>query len=160
MRSASMTGLVASAFLVIGSPQAVAQTDTATMPVTATVESGCSLTGGSLDFGTYTSGQSTNRDVTGRIDYANCNGTLTFELDGGGSGNVNARAMSSDGSSLSYQLYQNSGRTDLFGTGADALSALLFEPQSGFVNVYGRIPAGQAIAAGVYSDTINITLSF
>ena len=61
--------------------------------VTATVLSSCALNGGTLSFGDYTSGQPTDLDVDGIINYVNCSGTLTFALDGGGSGNINARQM-------------------------------------------------------------------
>ena len=36
----------------------------------------------------------------------------------------------------------------------------LFVPQSGTVDVYGRIPGGQTVAPGSYTDTVTITLTF
>ena len=142
------------------SSQAHAATDTATLSVNATVQSGCSLSGGTLEFGNYTSGQVESLDATGTVSYANCSGFLSFELDGGQSGDVNARAMTGSGSELSYQLYSDLGRTNVFGLGADALELNLLIPLSGTVDVYGRIPGSQAVASGSYSDTINITLTF
>lgn len=141
-----------------GAAQAATATDQLT--VTATVQSGCTLTGGTLDFGNYVSGQTSNLDANGRIGFANCSGVLTFELDGGQSGNVNARAMRSSGNSLTYQIYRNSVRNAVWGQGQNAMQLQLLQPQSGEVSVYGRIPGGQAVPGGAYVDIVNITLTF
>ena len=138
----------------------MAITATDHLTVTATVISGCSLTGGSLSFGQYVSGQGTNLDAVGQINYANCTGNLTFELDGGTAGDVNNRAMGSGSNKLKYQLYKNATRTALWGTGTDAYQLSLLSTLTGNVNVYGRIPSGQAVAPGTYNDVVNITLTF
>jgi spore coat protein U-like protein len=130
------------------------------LTVTATVLSACSLSGGALNFGVYTSGQTSDVNADGTINFVNCSGTLTFALDGGGSGNVNARQMSMGASRLNYQIYRNPPRNAVWGTGADAQVQILFGAQNGFVTVYGRIPAGQIVAEGTYTDTVNITLTF
>ena len=137
-----------------------AGSDTDQLTVTATVLSACSLSGGTLNFGNYTSGQTANLDVNGTINYVNCSGSLTFTLDGGTSGNINARQMSSGTSRLSYQIYRNAARNAIWGTGADAHGVVLIGTQSGTVSVFGRIPASQVVADGTYTDTVNITLTF
>lgn len=135
--------------------------DTDVLTVTATVLSACSLSGGaSLNFGTYTTGQPSNSDVNGTINFVNCSGTLTFALDGGSSGNVNARQMRNGASILNYQLYRNPPRTAIWGLGADAQVHLQLGGQSGSVTVYGRIPGGQVVPEGTYTDTVNVTLTF
>src|SRR5215207_216568 len=95
------------------------------------------LSGGTLNFGQYTSGQTTNLDVNGTINYVNCSGSLGFALDGGGTGNINARQMSQGASRLSYQIYRNSTRNAIWGSGADAQGVTLIGTQSGTVTVYG-----------------------
>lgn len=150
---------LATAAILAASP-AMATTATDHLTVTATVLSGCSLTGGSLSFGQYVSGQGQNLDATGQVNYANCNGNLIFELDGGSAGDVNNRAMSSGSDKLKYQLYKNSSRTALWGTGTDAFALQLLSTLTGNVNVYGRIPSGQTVPAGTYNDVVNITLTF
>ena len=137
-----------------------AGTDTDQLMVTATVLSAWSLNGGTLAFGAYTSGQATNLDVTGAINYVNCSGNLSFALDGGGSGNINARQMSSGSNRLNYQIYRNAARNAIWGTGADAHAVVLIGTQSGATTVYGRIPASQIVADGSYTDVVNITLTF
>lgn len=134
--------------------------DTDVLTVTATVLSACSLSGGTLSFGSYTSGQTQNLDVDGTVNYVNCSGSLSFALDGGGSGNVNARQMSQGANRLNYQIYRNSVRNAVWGSGADAHGVVLLGTQSGAVTVYGRIPANQVVPAGTYTDTVNITLTF
>lgn len=145
--------------LSLGAP-AGAGSDTDQLTVTATVLSACSLSGGTLNFGNYTSGQTANLDVNGTINYVNCSGSLTFTLDGGTSGNINARQMSSGANRLNYQIYRNAARNAIWGTGADAHGVVLIGTQSGTVSVFGRIPASQVVADGTYTDTINITLTF
>jgi len=137
-----------------------AASETDTLSVSALVPSRCQLDGGTLNFGTYVSGQSEPLEATGAIGYRDCYGTLTFELDGGQSGNVQARAMRSGDDSLTYQLYQDNARTTLWGQGGNALQIELATPESGEVQVHGRIPGGQIVPGGTYTDTVNITLSF
>lgn len=157
VRSSTALLLVVAAAL---SRSAWAGTDTDQLTVTATVQSSCSLSSGSLNFGQYVAGQPTDLDVTGAINYVNCSGNLSFSLDGGSSGSVNARQMRSGASRLNYQIYRNSTRTAIWGTGADAHGVILLSPQSGSIQVYGRIPRGQAVPDGIYSDVVNITLTF
>lgn len=159
-RCHSCARVVAALALAAAPGAAHAATATDQLTVTATVQSGCTLTGGTLDFGNYVSGQTSNLDATGRIGFANCSGVLTFELDGGQSGNVNARTMRSSGNSLTYQIYRNSVRNAVWGQGQNAMQLQLLQPQSGEVNVYGRIPGGQAVPGGAYVDIVNITLTF
>ena len=98
--------------------------------------------------------------MTGTINYVNCSGNLSFALDGGGSGNINARQMSSGSGRLNYQIYRNAARNAVWGTGADAQGVMLIGTQSGATSVYGRIPASQIVADGTYTDVVNITLTF
>lgn len=155
-----LVGMAGAAACLLATTPGRAETDTDQLTVTATVQSGCALNGGTLSFGQYTSGQQTDLDVSGTINYVNCNGTLTFELDGGGSGNVSARQMSSGSNRLNYQIYRTSARNTVWGTGNQAHAVVLLTTQSGTVTVFGRIPRAQAVPAGTYSDVVNITLTF
>jgi spore coat protein U-like protein len=162
MLQASSSGfrLLALGFLVAGPLPARAATVTDVLNVSATVLSSCALSGGTLSFGDYTSGQPTDLDVDGTINYVNCSGTLTFALDGGGSGNINARQMRQGTSRLNYQIYRTASRTAVFGTGADAQGKILIGTQTGTLTVYGRIPKSQIVPDGTYTDIVNITLTF
>lgn len=146
----------------VGSAPAAADTATGQLAISATVQSGCALTGGTLDFGNYVSGQAAALDATGQISYVNCTGLLTFELDGGQQGNVQNRKMSGNGATLAYQIYRSGARTAIWGLGGDALQLQLISstPSSGSVPVYGRVLGGQAVPGGAYTDIVNITLTF
>lgn len=139
---------------------AQAGNDTDTLMVTATVQSSCGLTGGTMAFGNYLSGQSSALDVTGQISYVNCNGTLNFELDAGQSGDINTRVMLSGTNHLNYQLYRTAARNAVWGIGANSQGLTLLTPLSGNISVYGRIPGGQSVPAGSYTDLVNITMTF
>ena len=139
---------------------ASAGTDTDQLTITATVLSGCALSGGSLTFGQYVSGQTADLDAVGQINYTYYVGDLKFELDGGTAASVTNRQMAAGAARLRYQLYRNATRTAVWGAGTDAHAVLLLIPQNGRVDVYGRILGGQGVAAGTYTDTVNITLTF
>jgi spore coat protein U-like protein len=150
----------ATAVLALAAP-ASAGTNTYQLTVTAAVQAGCGLAGGTLDFGVYVPGQPDALDAVGQIRFVSCLGELTIELDGGRNGSVSARRLASGTDRLAYQLYRDSGRTAVWGVGAEAVSVRLFTLQSGSVDVYGRIPGGvRSIADGEYADTINITMTF
>ena len=61
---------------------------------------------------------------------------------------------------MNYGIFRDSARTQNFGQGSDARMLTLTAAGSGNVSVYGRIPAGQAVPAGTYTDTVVITLDF
>lgn len=150
------------ATLVLALPGAAAAgTDTATFTVSARVQNACTVVGGSLDFGTYDAGQPEDLDGVGTIRLENCTGTVTIELDGGSSGDVQNRTMRQSGgnATLRYQLYVDETRTRVWGTGSDA-SQVMVLVDSLPVNVYGRIPGGQRVPPGTYTDTVNVTVNF
>jgi spore coat protein U-like protein len=114
-----------------------------------------------MSFGTYTSGQTSNLDADGQLTFANCPvGNLVFELDGGGTGNTTARKMTSGSNSLNYQLYRNTTRSAVFGTGSNAYTEIRLVAGGGTIPVYGRIAGNQTVSAGNYADTVNVTLTF
>ena len=156
-RSASVLGGIVGLAAVA---QAQILAETATLGVTARVQTQCSLSGGTLDFGTYVANQGADLNVDGRIGYVNCSGALRFELDGGQSGDVENRYMTADGNRLRYQLYQTPARIKVWGEGGDELSLRLASTRSGTIPVYGVIEGGQLVPPGAYADIVNITLTF
>ena len=152
---------IAGALVALAGASASAQ-ETDVLTVQVTVQESCSIEGSTIDFGTYSAGQQAALNAEGTISYNNCAaGTLTVSLDGGTVGNVSNRSMGNgDGDSLSYQLYRNSARNQVWGTGGEAQQIVLLVPDSGTVPVYGTIPGGQNVPGGSYSDTVNVTLTF
>lgn len=83
------------------------------------------------------------------------------------SGNASTfREMSSGVHRLKYNLYANSNHTTPWGNGAYARAGALtfspanYGPASVIYTVYGLVPGNQMVAAGVYGDTINVTVNF
>ena len=134
--------------IVAGSPSTHAATVTDVLNVSATVLSSCALNGGTLSFGDYTSGQPTDLDVDGIINYVNCSGTLTFALDGGGSGNSNALAKATR--NLIPRNFEPGFKVQLMNKDLETFTAIAKElhvPVS-FANVAQRYQQA-ALAAGL-----------
>jgi len=144
-----------------------ATVSTGSLPISTIVSANCTLTSAVLNFGNY--------DPIHANISAPLNGTTTFQIactkgsnavislnNGLNSSNAQGttRAMS-DGSGhyLSYELYSNSGRSNIWSntnpvayasTSSTAISEI----------IYGKIPAAQNSTAGNYIDTVTITATF
>lgn len=139
-----------------------AQTQTSTLGVTANVVNDCSIAGGTIDFGTYTSGQDLTVPAEGTIAYSDCPaGAVNVALDGGQAASEVPRSMTDgNGNSLDYFIFQDAARTQYWGTGETAQSLTVDPSGTGSWIVYGRIIRDQIVPAGTYSDSVNITLTF
>jgi spore coat protein U-like protein len=126
------------------------------------VQAACSIAGATLDFGSYASGQAADLNGYTQLSYSNCPvGQIRFELDGGRAGSTTARKLSNaSGSLLAYGIFRDSARSQNFGQGSDSRILTLTTAGSGNVSVYGRIPGGQVVPAGTYTDTVVVTLTF
>jgi spore coat protein U-like protein len=125
----------------------------------------CTITSVSaVDFGTYNvfSAQSNNNGV-GSITIQCQNGMPTFvvNLSSGQSNNYLSRVMRSSGNSLNYNLYTSAARNVVWGDGTGGSSTLTVNRNTiTTLSVFGKIPAGQDVAVGAYTDNINTTISF
>lgn len=149
--------------LLLVAPAAAAGAATATGSLAITVEviATCRVGTASLGFGTYGAGQTADLKAQGSIAYEGCaTGQLKVALDGGTSRSTSARTLvDSAGNRLAYQLYRDSARSKVWGTGSNALN---FTPtsSSGTLVVYGTIPGGQSVPVGRYADTVLVTIDF
>jgi spore coat protein U-like protein len=140
----------------------MAATATGSLNVSALVINSCIVAVGALAFGNYDPTAAGNLDV---------NGTFLLTCTPGASGNIgldtgaNAsgaiRRMAFSSSFLPYELYKEAGRTNVWGntglaTQTFTSSSLL--PQT--FTVFGRIAPAQSAAAGLYLDTVGITVTF
>ena len=159
-------GLLAALAFGLPSTPAAAATATATMGVSATVQATCSITTTPLAFPTYTGAQD---DSTGSLSVTvTCTDTTpyTIGLDAGlGTGaTVTTRTMTVGGvgATLNYALFQDAGRSIPWGNtpGTDTSASATGTGAAQLVTVYGRIPAGQLIAPGAYTDTITATVYY
>jgi spore coat protein U-like protein len=70
-----------------------------------------------------------------------------------------ARRMANGAERLGYELYTTAARTTVWST-TSMVSGTAPSTSPITLNVYGRIPAGQAVAAGPYSDSVQSTINF
>ncbi len=66
---------------------------------------------------------------------------------------------------LNYNLYTNSSRTSVWGDGTGGTSVITLNKVNRnapprVMAVYGRIPTGQDVSAGSYSDTLVVTITW
>jgi spore coat protein U domain-containing protein, fimbrial subunit CupE1/2/3/6 len=139
----------------------------------------CSVNSTSVAFGAYDPiGSSSPLDGSGQIA-VDCNPNnvmFTATLSTGGSGSYTPRRMASGANTLQYNLYLDAARTNIFGdgsggtqaatciTGITAYGCIGSNPSGqgrrATLPFYGRIPAGQDVEAGLYSDTIQVIVVF
>jgi len=155
-----VAGLVAQPF-----QTAQAGTATTTMGVKIVIPNACDsvVAATDMDFGTPTGPLTAAIDKTSTITVT-CTKDAAFHigLDGGSANDINARVMSDgNGNTVGYQLYTDSGRTDVWGNtvGTDAM-AETGTGTSQDITVYGEVPAQNTPPAGNYSDTVAVTVTF
>jgi len=163
--------VLAAAVIVLFVPEASAGTATGSLTVTATVNSTCSVSsgGGSLSFGVYdpvAANATTPLTQTGSFQIQCTNGTSARILLGQGSypgsGSTDAspvRNMAINGTgALNYQLYTGPDRGTVWDNQTGVLQTATGLVQT--IDVYGTIFAGQNVAAGNYTDTVVISISY
>jgi spore coat protein U-like protein len=157
----------AMAFAGFGAVRTNAATATANLGVSATVTNNCTISTAALAFGSYdpvVANASANLDGTGTVVVACTKGsTATIGLGLGSNASGSVRRMS-DGSSnfLTYELYQDSGRSTIWGNSGAGLLSPVAAPSKAARNftVYGRVTSNQDVPAGSYNDTVVATVNF
>ncbi|MEJ0043414.1 MAG: spore coat U domain-containing protein [Rhizomicrobium sp.] len=150
-----------------GATSGQAATATTTFAVTATVLSGCAVVATDLIFGNYSSIAAAPTDTTSTVT-ATCTAgvayTIAADAGTGVGATVAARSMTGivTGGTLNYLMYSNAGHTTLWGDGtlttATVGGTAALVPQN--YTIYGRAPALQHPAAGLYADLVTVTLTF
>lgn len=160
-------------FLVITLPGMAAHADdTATLDVTASVPKTCKIDSTTdVAFGDVNTDGTDTDTSTGGVEWrCSKNSATVIELDGGGSGDINAREMVHDtlpAEKLSYQLYTDSPGGTVWGDGTDGSTLGITGTGMGAGNaatstVYGRVVGTTAenAAEGDYSDSVTVTVIF
>jgi len=138
------------------------QTAHPTFSATATVVNNCLVTPQDIDFGAH--GMLTaNIDANGLLSVT-CTPSTAYTIGlNGGTANAapGARQMTKGGETITYALYQNSARTQLWGNtiGTDTVAAAGTGLAQNFT-VYGRVPPQASPSAGTYTDTIVVTVTY
>lgn len=161
-----LTLTIAPIVFMLWQPTAQAATDTTTFQVTATVNEVCSVTATDLAFGIYDPSASDNENTS--TITVNCTKGTNYSIglnEGTAAGaTVTTRQMEDAVSSdlINYSLYSNSSRTVNWGNtqNTDTVDVASATGAAENHTVYGRIPAGQYVTAGSYSDTITVTVTY
>lgn len=126
----------------------------------------CFLSASDLSFGNYTSNSTT--PALGQTNLQlHCGPEITAEiaLDAGTGlgGSTSRRKLTQESGvgQMEYGLYQDAGRTIHWGdrSGTDTYEVLTTGALQA-VPIYGKIPAGQRVGGGTYSDVITITVHY
>ena len=140
---------------------------TANLGVSATVTNNCTISTSALAFGSYDpvgTNASTNLDGTGSVAVACTKGTTATVGLGLGSNASGSTRRLTDGSGnyLTYELYQDSGHTTVWGNAGGGLLSPAAAPSKAARNftVYGQVVSNQDVTAGSYSDTVVATVNF
>jgi spore coat protein U-like protein len=160
--------LLAAIFLAVAPGAALAGTATSPMAVSAIVANACTVTAGAMAFGGYALTTGTPTTTTATITTLctiSAVGTITMDagLNAGGPTVFASRAMKLGAATLAYQVYTDSGHTLIWGDGVNGGSHSVQVTGTGaniLTTAYGSIPAAQTVAAGTYSDTVTVTISF
>lgn len=143
---------------------------TADVAISATVVSSCSITALPVAFGNYDALSATPKDASGSVDVTCSVGSLPkiwlgqgLHAGGTSTAAVPVRRMINGATNfLSYQLYQEALRTNVWG-GTDGSSPAAL-PALGITavqsTIYGRVPINQTSTVGAYTDTVVATVNF
>lgn len=153
---------IAAAFGAVSTPAPAGQT-TNTLPVVVRVFTGCSLVTRPLTFDASVN-TGANIDSTTTIT-VRCTPNTNFSVDidkGLWANGINRRMFSSQANAyLTYDVYRDSPRTNVWGTGQ--LKNVTGNSGSGLpldLLIYGRVTKPSTIKAGDYTDTLVVTLNF
>jgi spore coat protein U-like protein len=128
--------------------------------------SNCSFSTTSIAFGTYNVFSPAPVDSTGSVVYR-CSGNtpgVLITITKGQSATFLPRQLGKGTERLAYNLYRDAARTTVWGdfTGGTSAFTDIDPPKKEdlTVTVYGRIPPGQDISAGTYTDTVTVVMNF
>jgi len=160
--------IVAGALLTRSREPAQAATATANLSVSATINNNCTITTAAVGFPAYdpivTHAAAPDDSTSGSVTITCTKGSATtigLGLGANASGSQ-MRMLNGTTNFLNYALYQDSGHATLWGNSGAGLLSPVAAPSKAprTFTVYGRIPAGQDLPAGTYTDTVVATVNF
>ena len=146
-----------------GTGAALAGSSTNNVTVSASVGINCSISTGTVAFGSYDPLVANNTSAlnqSGTFSVSCPKGTsATIALGNGGNFSGGHRFMNSGGNQLQYELYSDSGLSHVW-TSSNTVAYNSNSTAAFTETIYGQIPAGQDAATGTYSDTVVATINF
>lgn len=142
----------------------------ASSPAQALLET-CTATALPVAFGGYNPLSLSPTDSTGQVTVA-CVGILSIainysiSLSPGLSASYAPRKLAFGAQRLNYNLYTSSAYSTVWGNGSAGTAtvsdgyALALLAVSRSYTVYARLPAAQNVPAGVYADTVTVTINY
>lgn len=164
INSKAVVGAMLVAFGLASTSVLFAASVTNTMPVKIVIQNACNVATTApttLDFGTA-GPLVANVDQQATITVTCTTGAIyNVGLDGGGGGNINTRRMINGTNTVGYQLYQNAGRTTVWGNtpGTDTVPGT-GNGTSQTLTVYGRVPPQTTPPAATYNDNVTVTVNY
>jgi spore coat protein U-like protein len=121
---------------------------------------GCSMGIVNVVFGVYNTLSASSLDAAGSVSVT-CDVTSSFQIAlNKGQGSFAARQLQSGANVLYYNLYTDALRSLIWGDGTVGTTLASGSGTAATYTVYGRVPGGQNLPAGSYSDSITVTLNF
>ena len=127
---------------------------------------GCTIATSPVQFGGYNVFASAPTDSHGSVSYR-CSGgakNMWIAISRGDSPTWPQRTLAKGTERLLYNLFRDAARTAIWGDFSAGTSGYYEKDppnnQTITVPVYGRIPAGQDVSAGAYSDSVSVTVNF
>ena len=162
--------LAAATALLFTAHSAVAGSKGTTFNVSSSVVANCTISATDLNFGAYdplVANKTTPLDVNTTVTVLCTKGStgVNVGLDLGTHALVGNRHMSNATDSLQYELYSDSaGGTVWSNSGAGLVAWPSFGPIGAGAGtphtVFGRVPAGQDVSVGSYTDVVTATVNF
>lgn len=162
MKKLGLLGLTASLALLAGIAQAA--TTQSSFQVTANITNNCAITATNLAFGTYDTTNPNPLDAVSQVS-VNCTNGQAYSVQMGlginGGGTIYTRQMGNGAQRLNYSLFYDPARSLHWGMTNNADTVInVGNGVAQTYQVYGRIPAGQVVTAGAYSDTMTVTVEY
>jgi spore coat protein U-like protein len=138
----------------------------APLNVSAEVAPNCVIAISNLAFGKYDPlGQNANQQLDAAAEVTMLctrSSRAALYIDSGRNPMGSSRTLSGTSQHIAYQLFRDADRTRQWaageGDGLQFVSEGIHKPQQ--LTVYGRIPPGQEVASGVYTDVVTATVDF
>src|SRR5262249_54230100 len=90
--------------------------------------------------------------------------SFTVSLSAGNAGSPASRYLNKAGSHLSYNIYTSLGYSTAWGSGSGGSAPQSYSSSLSLDSInftgYGRIPSGQYLSAGSYTDSITVTVAY
>ena len=151
------------------SASSYAATTTATMTVSSSVATACTMTTGDLTFGAYDPSTAADVDSTATItSTCTLGGGAVITLSQGGNPDTGStdgvplRQMADGANRLKYHLYGDTDRAGVFGNTTGTGQAVSGTGSAATTTVYGRIVQTENATTppGTYSDSVLVTLTY